>query len=112
MTPMNQMGGGGGMAGGMAGGMEAQPPSPESQPQPQQSPLFGNSSPSDLSTSAAKQLISEVAQVISSLGALAEAQPDMGEAIDMAKEALKAGMTKAISQMTSRDNEGQQPAYA
>lgn len=76
--------------------------------------LFGSSPPSQDSSSqsASKQLISEVASVHSSLKGLAEAYPDMSEAVESAIEALKQGMTRAIGGMQSRESEGSQPTYA
>ena len=98
---------------------------PQGQPSPQGSQaqqgesdvggvsLFGSQEQQQAATqSAAKQLISEVASIHSSMKGLAKAHPEMSESIDKAMQLLTSGMTKAISTMQPKKSEGKQPAYA
>lgn len=81
-------------------------PSSSQQPQQQQQPQQSSQEP------ASRQLIAEMASVHSSLKSLAKSHPEMSESVDKAIETLKSGMSKAISQMQTRGNEGNSPSYA
>lgn len=82
-------------------GVEGAPPQPQA-PAPDVSDAM----------SAGKQLISQVAQIHSSLKGLAQAYPEMSQAIDKAIQALKEGMTKTVGGMQSKGSEGGAPPYA
>jgi len=62
--------------------------------------------------SAARQLISQVAKVASSLKELASTYPEMGPTANQAMEVLQGGMTKAIQGMRNSEGEGNSPSYA
>lgn len=119
MTPTEQLSG---MGLGASSPTSSQVPADPSQASSQGASLFGAPQQSQAQT-----LISDVAPLHSAirelaqtgLAQLAKSHPEMSESVtqvasvlQQAEAILQEGMTKAISEMSARDNEGMQPTYA